>query len=1041
MAIMVAAECPSACSGHGVCGAYDACTCFRNWMSNDCSERICPFGVSHVDTPLGDLDASAGQLTGPGSSIIVNDAMYPSGTTEQFPAMMESRGDVLTESAHYYRECSNKGICDRSSGDCECFEGYDGSACQRASCPTSGNGVCSGHGTCNSIQELSGFDHENVYRLWDEDVTMGCNCDAGYTGADCSARTCKMGTDPLYYDDYANVRHANFTMQFYVMNDDAEVYGNYSIIFTDVFGEEWQTEPIDIDANCAVVQDRLESLPNDVIPYGSVKCYKSEENLHINSDVTTSETKASGNTGVIAGTSNADVTVHSGQQEQPDGYQDPFNTATNNYGLGETIFQPFNYSIVNKFTLAFPGNPGEISPLKINRYLDGKRPTLFSTEKGLQTLGVHIYSNGYHGETTDYVNDECEGVLVGLDSDVTSDSYEATGTQFLIIDTDLEFERLKRCLGDGDGLEHNNVEIYDWDYGTLMNPHLIKLVDASQDRFVEYLRSDGTSYKVLADGDTPMGGGSADANRFTTDVGSLDHNTDALLDSIGTNTATDCSDGTHHNVYLSGGSGSGARATVIAASSVVSSITVTSTGSGYAVGDELTLSLCSTDRTFTLVSNDIITTNPIGLGSWENFPMSKLCSRSQNWQNDNYLSANAHPLLFQASSTIDVDAGDTYDDEYFNRGTFGWCKAIDPPGFFVIIYFDDCTAGGYGKAHDSPKTTRCAEQKAGFRVLSRPAHDYATTTRFHVYTTQGTMQQVSQHASAYTASWKEKFIAHPKDVQVQGKLNPDFIHTMHSNIIHTTNATFLGAQGQVDCETARNAAGTDGAYSNMDCLNKGDKIFLVALGDRDDANCATPPNYKNIAGFTIPASCFYETNRGHAVANPMYPNMYTVKKIGKDIKDINAADHADWFSPGTAANGDAYPYEATANAGADAAIHQEGYRQKITLDMGVNAQFMMSYSGGSNKGDNGDAVGGDDATPATAAAAVDAINKARTGADTTATIYKFHPPALNSTGTTGFNYVGECSNRGICDSESGLCKCFSGYTGDNCGKINSLAGN
>merc|ERR1712072_322270 len=82
-------------------------------------------------------------------------------------------------------------------------------------------------------------------------------------------------------------------------------------------------------------------------------------------------------------------------------------------------------------------------------------------------------------------------------------------------------------------------------------------------------------------------------------------------------------------------------------------------------------------------------------------------------------------------------------------------------------------------------------------------------TRFHVYTTKGTMQQVSQHASAYTASWKEKFIAHSGDVAVQGKLNPDFIHTMHSNIIHTTNATFLGAQGQVDCETARSADGTD----------------------------------------------------------------------------------------------------------------------------------------------------------------------------------------------------------------------------------------
>ena len=143
---------------------------------------VCQFGLAHVDTPKGDLDASSGVLTGPGVNVIANDAVYPEGTTEQFPEMKDSRGSVLTNSAHYYRECSNKGICDRSSGSCSCFEGYDGSACQRASCPSSSNGVCSGHGTCNTIQELSAMDNENIYRLWDEDVTMGCKCDPGFEG-------------------------------------------------------------------------------------------------------------------------------------------------------------------------------------------------------------------------------------------------------------------------------------------------------------------------------------------------------------------------------------------------------------------------------------------------------------------------------------------------------------------------------------------------------------------------------------------------------------------------------------------------------------------------------------------------------------------------------------------------------------------------------------------------------------------------------------------------------------------------------------------
>ncbi|CAM9569101.1 unnamed protein product [Chrysoparadoxa australica] len=47
----VAAECPNACSGKGTCGAYDMCTCYPGYMANDCSERICPFGRAHIDTP------------------------------------------------------------------------------------------------------------------------------------------------------------------------------------------------------------------------------------------------------------------------------------------------------------------------------------------------------------------------------------------------------------------------------------------------------------------------------------------------------------------------------------------------------------------------------------------------------------------------------------------------------------------------------------------------------------------------------------------------------------------------------------------------------------------------------------------------------------------------------------------------------------------------------------------------------------------------------------------------------------------------------
>ena len=42
-------------------------------------------------------------------------------------------------------------------------------------------------------------------------------------------------------------------------------------------------------------------------------------------------------------------------------------------------------------------------------------------------------------------------------------------------------------------------------------------------------------------------------------------------------------------------------------------------------------------------------------------------------------------------------------------------------------------------------------------------------------------------------------------------------------------------------------------------------------------------------------------------------------------------------------------------------------------------------------------------------------------------VYKFFP---NITST--YNYVNECSNRGLCARDTGLCTCFPGYTGDDC---------
>ena len=59
-----------------------------------------------------------------------------------------------------------------------------------------------------------------------------------------------------------------------------------------------------------------------------------------------------------------------------------------------------------------------------------------------------------------------------------------------------------------------------------------------------------------------------------------------------------------------------------------------------------------------------------------------------------------------------------------------------------------------------------------------------------------------------------------------------------------------------------------------------------------------------------------------------------------------------------------------------------------------------------------------------------------TWSDNTGVVVLFHftPPQEGT-----YEYASECSNRGNCDRESALCKCFSGYTSHDCSVQNILA--
>jgi hypothetical protein len=88
------------------------------------------------------------------------------------------------------------------------------------------------------------------------------------------------------------------------------------------------------------------------------------------------------------------------------------------------------------------------------------------------------------GESTDYVSDRCIGILASLDG--TNDKFHRL---FFSTDSVAQVKLFKTCLGDSDGVSSDNVEVYNWDYGTqlsadgsFLNPHLIKLIDATQDQ-------------------------------------------------------------------------------------------------------------------------------------------------------------------------------------------------------------------------------------------------------------------------------------------------------------------------------------------------------------------------------------------------------------------------------------------------------------------------------------------------------------------------------------------------------------------------------
>ena len=231
-------HCPNACSGHGSCAQN--CTCHPGFLGPDCMRRICPHGHNFVDGRV-------------------------AGDYEDYE--VESDG---------YAECSNKGMCDRKTGECKCFYGFSGAACSRQACPHH----CSGHGTCELIEDLLAEQQAGSYDVdlairghysgsgdysfgrWRPGQVQACKCDPYYHGADCSLRMCPRGDDPepgrgatrrmVYNAAYQTVQQVT-QVQRLRLEGSGQIAGTYTVTFRDKYNGAWTSRPVAVETDAGVI--------------------------------------------------------------------------------------------------------------------------------------------------------------------------------------------------------------------------------------------------------------------------------------------------------------------------------------------------------------------------------------------------------------------------------------------------------------------------------------------------------------------------------------------------------------------------------------------------------------------------------------------------------------------------------------------------------------------------------------------------------------------------------------------------------------------
>jgi len=262
------AACANDCSGHGECSGAAVCECFTGYYGPDCSNRLCSFGNAFVDTPIGDVDGDNEVGIQLVKRLHVSNAPISEQYSGDYAAARSTFRDRENwDEAHFYQECSGKGLCDTSTGICECFDGFTGEGCSRVACPND----CSGYGTCKTYEGTR-------YKGWDKEATQYCYCDPGFTGPACQHRVCPSGFDPIEASNLDISKFQRIAFRGFdatTFNSNAAVapsdvdefsqlpYGDvkFTITVEDDFGNEWTTELLTVKYDVLAEADGGGTLP------------------------------------------------------------------------------------------------------------------------------------------------------------------------------------------------------------------------------------------------------------------------------------------------------------------------------------------------------------------------------------------------------------------------------------------------------------------------------------------------------------------------------------------------------------------------------------------------------------------------------------------------------------------------------------------------------------------------------------------------------------------------------------------------------------